>query len=148
MEVVIEKFMKDYVDEVYRIENEAIKDPWSYESIANILKYDTNHYYVAIVEGRVVGFVGMILVADQGDITSIAVDKELRGQGIGDELLNYAIKVAGMMDVQVLNLEVRESNDVAISLYKKYNFTEIFIRDNYYLNPKENAVIMQLDVKI
>ena len=40
-------------------------------------------------------------------------------------------------------LEVRESNNIAINLYKKFNFREICIRENYYKFPVENAIIMK-----
>ena len=44
--------------------------------------------------------------------------------------------------MQFLNLEVRESNCKAISLYDKLNFEKVGLRKNYYKNPTENAVLM------
>ena len=45
--------------------------------------------------------------------------------------------------IQKITLEVRRSNQIAISLYKKYDFKEISVRKNYYKNPTEDAVILQ-----
>lgn len=55
---------------------------------------------------------------------AIIVDENVRGQGIGSELLKYAIEKAKTdFQVEVLHLEIYEGNP-AISLYKRLGFEE------------------------
>ena len=43
-------------------------------------------------------------------------------------------------------LEVRQGNKAAISLYKKLGFKEDGIRPNFYDAPKEDALLMSLEI--
>ena len=73
------------------------------------------------------------------EILAIATIEEYRNKGIAQEFLDK-IKIKDIF------LEVRESNQVAISFYKKNKFKEISVRKNYYSEPNENAIIMKLEV--
>ena len=91
----------------------------------------------------VVGFVGIWIVAGEGDITNIAVDKGYRGLGIGKCLLEYLINLCKNLNCNTITLEVRESNLKAQNLYKSFDFTIDGIRKNYYEDNKENAILMR-----
>lgn len=68
------------------------------------------------------------------EIYNFAVDEKYRGSGIGSRIL-------ATLEAFDCSLEVRESNITAISFYKKNNFTESFIRKNYY--GKEHAIVLE-----
>jgi ribosomal-protein-alanine N-acetyltransferase len=89
-----------------------------------------------------VGFVGVLFLADEAHITGIGVRTSHRGLGIGELLLIGAIELADQRSSNVVTLEVRASNYVAQSLYRKYLFEDAGIRKGYYVDNNEDALIM------
>ena len=81
--------------------------------------------------------------ADEGDLANIAVIPEMRRQGLGKELLLKMLGEAKKRGAERLFLEVRESNESARALYSAVGFQDIGKRRNYYINPREDAVIME-----
>ena len=96
-------------------------------------------------DGEILGFIGILAVPDEADITKVAVAKDAQGQGIGSMLMKELISRAPKLGVAKIFLEVRESNEAALALYKKFGFEQIGIRKNYYTSPLENAISMKLD---
>ncbi|MBI4321967.1 MAG: ribosomal protein S18-alanine N-acetyltransferase [Chloroflexi bacterium] len=90
----------------------------------------------------IVGYAGLWLMLDEGHITTIAVRPTLRGQGIGELLLIGLIDLAAAAGANYVTLEVRVSNAVAQTLYKKYGFREEGLRKRYYSDNREDALIM------
>ena len=88
------------------------------------------------------GFVSIWFLSDDAHITAIAVRSSWRGSGLGELLMIGGIEAAIARNSRVVTLEVRVSNSVAISLYKKYGFKKIGIRKGYYNDNREDAVIM------
>ena len=98
---------------------------------------------VAVIEKNVVGFVNAQLVIDELYINNIAVTRQCRKRGIGELLLKeLERKVFGI--ATFVTLEVRLSNDLAQSLYKKCGYEIVGVRKNFYQNPTEDAVLMTL----
>ena len=81
---------------------------------------------------------------DRMEIQDIFVDVNYRNQGIGTKLMAYLISVAIDNHVVNITLEVRISNDVARSLYKKFGFREVALRHNYYGD--EDGILMEKQV--
>ena len=75
-----------------------------------------------------------ILSVDVGEahIMNICVDPAEQRQGVGREMIEKLIKVAMQGKAESLLLEVRPSNEGAISLYKSMGFNEIGTRKDYY----------------
>jgi ribosomal-protein-alanine N-acetyltransferase len=69
-----------------------------------------------------------------------------RRQGIGARLLDAAIARVRASDVDSLYLEVRDSNAPARSLYLSRGFVEVGRRKDYYRRPKEDALVLRLDL--
>jgi ribosomal-protein-alanine N-acetyltransferase len=90
----------------------------------------------------IVGFAGLWLVVDQAHVTTIAVHPDYRGRGVGELMLARLIDIAYEKAVLSITLEVRVSNYVAQSLYRKYSFLEQGIRRKYYSDNREDALIM------
>src|SRR5205807_7845777 len=88
---------------------------------------------------------GMWVIMDEGHITTIAVDPQLRGRRIGERLMHGMLEEAIYRGATRATLEVREHNVVAQNLYRKYGFREAAIRKNYYTDNQENAIIMWAD---
>jgi ribosomal-protein-alanine N-acetyltransferase len=100
------------------------------------------------LEGResgILGFAGMWLMFDEAHITTIGVKRSMRGRGLGELMLVHLVEAAREMGARRLTLEVRVSNQVAQSLYRKYSFKEEGIRKRYYSDDGEDALIMWSD---
>jgi ribosomal-protein-alanine N-acetyltransferase len=95
--------------------------------------------------GAILGFAGMWLMFDEAHITTIGVRRALRGRGIGELMLVHLIDQAQEMGAKRLTLEVRVSNEVAQTLYRKYSFREEGVRKRYYSDDGEDALIMWSD---
>jgi ribosomal-protein-alanine N-acetyltransferase len=93
----------------------------------------------------IVGFAGMWLMADEAHITSIASRKENRRQGIGEALMIAIVELAMAKQARIVTLEARVSNLVAQNLYTKFGFDKLGVRKAYYLDNKEDAVIMSTE---
>ena len=91
---------------------------------------------------RVVGYSGLWLMVNEAHITTIAVAPEYQGRGLGELLLISLIDKAIELNALCLTLEVRVSNHVAQSLYRKYTFRETGLRRRYYSDNGEDAHIM------
>jgi ribosomal-protein-alanine N-acetyltransferase len=96
-------------------------------------------------ESGILGFAGMWLMFDEAHITTIGVKRSMRGRGLGELMLVHLVEAAREMGARRLTLEVRVSNQVAQSLYRKYSFKEEGIRKRYYSDDGEDALIMWSD---
>lgn len=90
----------------------------------------------------IIGFAGFWVMADEAHITAIAVRGAYRRQGIGELLLISIIDLATELSAHIVVLEVRASNTVAQSLYIKCGFTQVGVRRGYYIDNKEDAIVM------
>ena len=93
----------------------------------------------------IVGFSGIWLMVDEAHVTNIAVSQQYRRRGIGELLLIATIDLARELKANTMTLEVRASNIAAQNLYSKYGFVQMGIRNGYYLDNRENAIIMSTE---
>ena len=100
---------------------------------------------VATSQPYITGFAGFWVMADEAHITSIASRKTNRQQGIGELLLIAITDMALKLNARIVTLEVRVSNTVAQGLYSKYGFTQVGLRRGYYMDNKEDAIIMSTE---
>ena len=91
---------------------------------------------------KLIGYIGIKAVIDEGYITNIAVFPEFRRRGVAKALLNKVFEFAKEKGLSFVSLEVRPSNTEAISLYEKTGFKEEGRRKNFYRLPLEDALIM------
>ncbi len=92
----------------------------------------------------ITGFAGFWVIADEAHITAIAVREAYRRQGIGELLLISVIGLARELKARIITLEVRASNTAAQSLYTKYGFIQVGIRRGYYIDNREDAILMSI----
>ena len=90
----------------------------------------------------IVGFAGLWLMLDEAHITTICVAQRLRGRGLGGLLLSHMMDQAIELGARRVTLEVRVSNHVAQSLYRKYGFVDEGVRRRYYSDNNEDALVM------
>lgn len=131
-----------HLDGVCAIENACFSRPWSRKSIEDELNCDTSLFYAACEDGKVIGYIGMSVVLDEGYIYNVAVDPAHRSKGAGYALVDALVTYAKKNSLSFITLEVRESNKAARSLYEKFGFIKVGERKDYYSEPNENAVLM------
>ena len=93
----------------------------------------------------IIGFAGFWIMTWEAHLTSIAVRELHRRQGIGELLLISVINLAAELNARIITLEVRVSNTTAQGLYYKYGFVQTGLRRNYYIDDREDAVIMSTE---
>ena len=130
----------NYIEQIFNLEKEIFKNSaFNKGYIETLIKGDNSFIYIYLIEDKICGYLMVLDSIDVYEILAIATIEEYRNKGIAQELLDK-IKIKDIF------LEVRESNQIAISFYKKNKFKEISIRKNYYSEPNENAIIMKLEV--
>ena len=137
----------DHLDEVVELERVCFPDPWSRNMLKEELENDLAAFLVALDgQGAVAGYAGLQVVLDEGYILNVAVRPDCRRQGVAGQLLQVFLDFAQGNRLAFLTLEVRASNYPAIALYGSRGFRGVGRRKNYYEHPKEDAVIMTLDL--
>ena len=131
------------VSKIAKLEEICFNDPWSENSIASELDNKLSHWLVAVEDDNVVGYVGSQTVLGETDMMNIATHPDYRKQGIATRLILGLVDAQEKRGSHSLMLEVRASNETAISLYRKLGFSEVGRRKNYYRNPKEDALILR-----
>ena len=133
--------------EVHHIEESVFATPWTLEAFELEMTKNTQAtYVVAEKDDQLIGFCGMWIVLDESQITNVAVMPEGRGQGIGEQLMREALRIAEERGCIVMSLEVRVSNDVAQNLYRKLGFQAGGIRKKYYTDNQEDALVMWVNL--
>lgn len=130
-----------HIKDIARLEEICFSTPWGEETILSAFKTGTK-FFVAEKNGVVLGYVGISAIIDEGYITNIAVFPEYRNQGVATALIQNLFDFADENNLSFISLEVRESNENAISLYKKFGFVTEGKRKNFYTHPTEDALIM------
>ena len=130
------------LEQVAQLEEELFQTPWSLNGLFSFFLREDVKFLVASENEKIVGYCGITTVLDEEDIVKVAVKKDEQRRGIATALLKELIKYTKEIGIQIIHLEVRQSNDSAIALYQKMGFSEDGIRKDYYENPVENALLM------
>lgn len=141
--IKIREMQLDDFDQVMVIENENFSSPWTETGFFTFLIRQDALFLVAEEEEKILGYCGVVMVPDEGDITNVAVAKERQNQGIGKMLVEELVKKSREAGVTQLYLEVRKSNERAIHVYEKMGFVQNGLRKDYYEDPVEDAVLMK-----
>ena len=141
--IVFEKMNEAHIQAVAQLERENFSLPWSENVLSAELRNPLSLWLVAVRNGEVVGYVGAQIVPDEADMMNIAVSDFHRRKGIARSLILELLAQLQAQGVCSLTLEVRASNDAAISLYKGLGFQQVGRRPGYYKMPKEDALILR-----
>jgi ribosomal-protein-alanine N-acetyltransferase len=141
--VQIMPMRRRHVRAVLRIEQQVYPRPWSMALfLSELALRSTRAYFVARVGRDVVGYAGLMMSADDGHLTTIAVDPRWHRHQIGTRLLLVVAREAIEREARSLTLEVRLSNKGAQELYRKFGFAPVGVRKNYYAETNEDALVM------
>lgn len=127
---------------IAEMEHQTFSDAWSEKAILDTLRNPKTICLVAEKIGKIVGYCIVYTADDEADIARIAVLKESRRFGVASELIHALDVICWESQIQIIMLDVRVSNDDARAFYEKHGFTQDGIRENYYKNPIEDAILM------
>ena len=133
----------DDIPDVLAIETLSFQSAWPPNAFTTELRDNKlAHYFVGRLDGKIVAYGGIWVILEDSHVTTIAVHPDVRGQRLGEELLVFLLDEAIERDASWITLEVRETNDVAQKLYRKYGFTVVSTRRGYYSDNNESALVM------
>lgn len=124
------------------MEQLAFADPWLESDFADAVSGGVP-FFVAELDGRVVGYTIGRVAADEGEILNVGVHPDWRRRGVARALVRALLDALAAAGATQVYLEVRESNAAARQLYAGYGFREVGRRARYYRRPVEDAVILR-----
>jgi len=119
------------LNQVVQIECNAQTSPWGRISFEESLTKQ-HHCRVLISQNQVVAYHVVCAAADELHILNIVAAPHFQGLGLGHTLLQDIVAIADQQSLSKIFLEVRASNEVAQSLYQKWQFKQISLRKEYY----------------
>ena len=137
----VERLSAEHIPAVAEMEKLCFSEPWSENSLG-ILTGDGAVGFVALEDGLVTAYVGMMLVLDEGQITNVATFPKYRRQGFGRAVMEALERYARDRGITLMSLEVRESNLGAVALYESLGWRSVGRRKNFYRHPVEDALVM------
>lgn len=138
----------DELDRIVEIERLAARAPWSRDQFATELGHPWARIDVVRERGsqRVVAFIDYWVVGDETQILNLATAPEATRRGHASRLLEQVIAATVRRGGRQLSLEVRRSNRGAQALYRRYGFRPVAIRPDYYVEEREDALVMVLEL--
>lgn len=146
------RFMRmtaDDVPDVITIENVAYPYPWTRGNFLDSLYSGYEAWTLRDEEGNLIGYFLLMLAVDEAHLLNITVRRGLHGKGYGRMELDKAVEIARNKGMTSIMLEVRPSNERALSVYRNYGFVQIGQRKGYYPaadNSREDAIVMRYEL--
>jgi len=144
-EVVVREMHWWDIDSIVQIEESVFPhSAWTTETFwAELARApDSRAYFVATCRGEVVGYAGLMCMAADADIQTIAIAAGRRRQGIADTLMRHLLRTAQERGSTRVFLEVGADNAAAIALYHRWDFEVTATRRSYY-GPGQDALVMR-----
>lgn len=135
----IRDIKREDIPEVLKLEQMSFTDPWPEIIFLDIFR--NQHAFLGVFESdKLLAFIIAFYAFDHMHLANLAVNSTARRRGIGKLLLQKVIDIAVQARINIIILEVRVSNLVAIDLYQKMGFTAVGSLPEYY-EDKEDAVV-------
>lgn len=133
------------LDAVMAIEPTIYSHPWTRGNFSDSL-HSGYSAWVLMQQQTIIGYALMMMVLDEAHLLNISIAKPYQKQGLGKYLLEHMIAMAKRHHAANMFLEVRTSNQSAISLYEQMGFCEMAVRRGYYPahQGREDAILMGL----
>ena len=146
MDLLIRRAEGEDVNAIAELEAVCFReeDPWSEGAFYNeiVENHDSTLYLAAVSDGRIVGYMGVWKILDEGHITNVAVDPSYRRKHIAEALISEMIRLTSEAGITSWTLEARVDNEPAIKLYEKMGFEGVGVRPKYYEYDGTDALIM------
>ncbi len=136
--------LKD-LPEILAIERASFNNPWSKESFTNELSGPLSCTIIAksSSDSLACGYCCYRVITPEAELLRIAVRPEERLDGVGRALLDEMFRLLRLQQVTTVYLEVSETNQAALALYKKSGFLVTGRRPGYYDQDTTAALLLQ-----
>lgn len=125
--ILFEKLSYVHAEIVAGLHEDGFEEKWSAKQFQNLITLPASFGFIASQEGQPIGFILCQGDEVEAEVITISTSRDYRCQGVATELLNLALKISGVMF-----LEVARDNPTAISFYQKNGFSEVGVRKAYY----------------
>lgn len=129
------------LEAVVAIENVCFGSPWRVGSYGRAVAEAHQHFSVAELGDRLVGYAGFWVEGDHAHIAKVAVHPDDRRQGIASALLAHLLDQMRQLGLRRAYLEVRKSNRGAQELYRRFGFRFERVRPRAYPDNGEDALV-------
>jgi ribosomal-protein-alanine N-acetyltransferase len=129
---------------VMAVENASFAAPWRMSSYARAVGERGHSFFVAEMDGGLVGYSGLWAEGDRAHIAKVAVHEDYRRRGIGSTLLEHLIDHSLRLGLTRMYLEVRRSNVAAQQMYRRFGFQFERVQPGAYPDDGEDAFIFVL----
>lgn len=134
------------VDLIAEIEQNCFNsEAWSAANIQSAFD-SRNIWFIAKKGNETIGYINFSHVLDESELNRVAVLKAFRNNGIACLLIEHGIRELKSLGINTVFIEVRSSNTAARNLYDKIGFKAYMTRKEYYCNPVEDALLMQMQI--
>ena len=135
------------LDQVLENEIRSYQFPWSKGNFSDCLAAG-HECRLVLIDAQVIGHGILALGPEEAHLLNVCVRRDHQGRGYGRALVAHMLERAKARGAQMVFLEVRPSNVVAMGLYHSLGFNEIGVRRNYYPTQAghEDAQVMALDL--
>ena len=139
---MIRNLFKSDLASILTIEQSVHVAPWNEETFKMCFQSGYAGWAVELNK-KVIAFIIVSLQHQECHILNICVARECQQQGWGGKLLDHVLAHAKQQGAAIIYLEVRRTNQRAISLYKRRQFQQVGERKGYYptVNGTEDALI-------
>ena len=142
----IRKMRREDAADVAELERKIFIDAWSEGAILETLEQKQTMILLAYEDKKLIGYLILYYVLEDGEIARIAVDDAYRRQGVASKMLWELECLCEDNGVNKLLLDVRESNVCACRFYEKQGFVRDGVRKNYYSDPAEDGILMSCEL--
>ncbi len=134
------------ISRVSEIEKAVFTSAWSADDFMyELTENPFGHYFVDEIDGIIEGYIGLWILFDQAQITTLGTTLNQRRKGIAKRLMEFGLRHAFQSGAERISLEVRVGNIAAITLYESFGFQRKGIRKDYYQDNHEDAHLMVLE---
>ena len=137
----------DDLVEVTSIEDDIYPHPWTYGNFVDSLNGGYQCRVLRNTEGLLLGYFLVMFLIDEAHLLNLSVRQSSHGKGFGRYLLSQIVQLAAGAQMTSILLEVRPSNQRALTVYERYGFVRIGMRRHYYPavgGQREDAIVMRL----
>jgi len=147
MNFIIRKMTLEDVPVVTQLDHMSFSLPWPEHSFRYEVKENpaSRCFVVETDDKQIAAMIVSWIIIDELHIATIATHPDFRRQGIGSQILTFALKDAQKAGARRAFLEVREKNEAAQAMYRKYGFEITGRRPKYYKDNGEDAILMTLE---
>jgi ribosomal-protein-alanine N-acetyltransferase len=147
LDLKIQSLTLEHLNDLLELDQACFNGWWTIEGYRRELESPNSHFLGLFSPFSSSGLLGMGCfwsILEEAHITILAVHPEYHRQGLGQALLYALLKTASDRGLERATLEVRVSNQMAISLYQKFGFKTAGRRPRYYKDNDEDALILWL----